>query len=45
MIMRIKNLSKLKNITWLDFSFYYISEIEGLEDLENLIDFHYFQIK
>ena len=29
--MRIKNLSKLKNITWLDFSFYYISEIEGLD--------------
>ena len=40
MIMRIENLGKLKNIKWLDLSFNYISEIEGLEDLENLTEFY-----
>ena len=33
MIMKIENLSKLKNIKWLDLSFNYISDIEGLDDL------------
>ena len=32
MIMKIENLGKLKNTKWLDLSFNYISEIEGLED-------------
>ena len=40
--MRIENLSKLKNTKWLDLSFNYISEIEGLDELENLTDLSLF---